>query len=126
MTNYTQLPQLGSIYLEDSYVLSIAETPGQFVFKMEAVLTPEHPAYHKPRAGEQYCYADGMLVFSHVASVEWVRRSDNRSVDASGAEDLGNIDSLTYRDGVFAAEGDWGEVRIHSSANPTFELYAEM
>lgn len=93
---------------------------------MEAVLTPEHQVWHNPRARGKYCYADGILVFSHVAGVEWVRRSDNRSVDASGAEDLGNIDSLTYRDGVFTAEGDWGEVRIHSSANPTFEIDAEM
>lgn len=122
MTNYTELPQLGGIYLEDSYVLSIVETPGCLAFEMEAVLTPQHPAYHQPLVGEQYCYAHGDLVFSNVAKVEWVRRSNSRSIDASGDEDLGNIDRLTYTNGVYTAEGDWGEVLIHSSATPTFEL----
>lgn len=122
MINYTELPQLGSVYLEDSYVLSIAESPGHIAFKLDAVLTPENPAYHAPRPGEQYCYADGELVFSGVESVEWIRRSNNRSVDASGDEDLGNIDSLSFDNGVFTAEGDWGKVRIHSRSEPAFVL----
>jgi hypothetical protein len=77
-------------------------------------LTPEHRAYHPPRPGEQYCYADGTLIFGDVARVEWLRRSSSHYTDASGEKDLGNIDILTV-------EGDWGEVRI-SGAQPRFEL----
>lgn len=122
MVDYTGLQPLEAIYLEDSHVLSIVECPGCLAFEMEAVLTPQHPAYHQPRAGEQYCYARGDLVFTNVAKVDWVRGSNSRSIDASGDEDLGNIDRLTYTNGVYTAEGDWGEVLIHSAANPTFEL----
>lgn len=39
--------------------------------------------------------------------------------DASGGEDCGNIDSLlTLYDG-YRIEGDWGSVRIWSSAPPS-------
>lgn len=118
MVDYTELPQLKGIYLEDSYVLKIDEAPGGFAFTIEAVLTPENPAYHDPRPGEQYCYVDGALTFSDVTKVEWDRRSDTQSTDADGEVDFGNIDSLVIDNGVFLVEGDWGKVRIHSMAKP--------
>jgi hypothetical protein len=121
MIDYKNFPGLVGVFLEDSYVLGISESPEQLSFRLDAVLTPEHPAYHPPRPGEQYCYADGTLIFGDVASVEWLRRSSSHYTDASGEEDLGNIDILTVAGGTFTVEGDWGEVRI-SGAQPRFEL----
>ncbi|WP_245663197.1 hypothetical protein [Nocardia inohanensis] len=118
--NYTDYPSLAGIYLEDSYVMDIVEEPGEFKFVLEAVLTPDHPHYHDPAIGEQYCYADGALVFSEVTAVDWVDRSYQKYKDATGTEDLGNIDSLTGTDGVYSVQGDWGKVLISSSVDPRF------
>jgi hypothetical protein len=121
MIEYADFPELAGLFLEDSYVLDISESPRQLVFKLDAVLTPEHPAYRPPRPGEQHCYTYGTLVFGDVTRVEWLRRSSRRHTDASGAEDLGNIDILTVRDGAFIAEGDWGRVRV-LGGRPSFEV----
>ncbi|QBS46188.1 hypothetical protein [Nocardia sp. CS682] len=102
--------------------MDIVESASEFRFVLEAVLAPEHPHYHPPAAGDQYCYADGDLVFSEVRGVEWVDRSFQKYKDATGTMDLGNIDSLTRSDGVYTAIGDWGRVQIHSSAEPEFRI----
>jgi hypothetical protein len=52
MIDYKSFPGLAGVFLEDSYVLGISESSEQVVFHLDAVLTPEHPAYHSPRAGE--------------------------------------------------------------------------
>jgi hypothetical protein len=121
MIDYKSLPGLAGVYLEDSYVLGISASSEQVVFYLDAVLTPEHSAYHSPRPGEHYCYAHGSLVFPDVTHVVWLSRNGSHYADASGDEDLGNIDVLTVDGGVYVAEGDWGAVRI-SGAQPRFEL----
>lgn len=122
MTDYAEMPGLSDLYLEDSYVLDIAESAGRLTFSMSAVLTPEHPAYRDPLPGEQYCYADGALVFSGVTHTDWLERSTQRYVDATGETDLGNIDSLTSADGTYEVAGDWGRVRIRCAGPPRFTL----
>ena len=62
MIDYKIFPGLAGVFLEDSYVLGISECSEQLVFHLDAVLTPEHSAYHSPRPGEHYCYANGSLV----------------------------------------------------------------
>ncbi|MFF3225007.1 hypothetical protein ACFYV7_19600 [Nocardia suismassiliense] len=104
--------------------MDIVESAREFRFVLEAVLMPEHPYYRPPVAGDQYCYADGDLVFSEVRGVEWVDRSFQKYKDATGTEDLGNIDSLTSSEGIYTVMGDWGRVRIHSSADPEFRISA--
>jgi hypothetical protein len=121
MIDYTIFPCLAGVLLEDSYVLGISESSEEVVFHLDAVLTPEHPAYHPPRPGDQYCYANRSLVFPDVTRVVWLKRNINHYTDASGEEDLGNIDILTVDGDTFVAEGDWGAVRI-SGAHPRFEL----
>lgn len=121
MIDYTRFPSLAGVYLEDSYVLAISETGGQLTFDLDAVLTPESQAYHPPLPGEHYCYANGRLIFPNVTSIEWVKRYDTHNTDASGQEDLGNVDILTVEEEAFVAEGDWGRVRI-LSVPPRFEL----
>jgi hypothetical protein len=63
MVNYSELPGLDGVYLEDSFVLGIGETSNQLVFDLDAVLTPSHPSYAPPHPGEQYCYRRGELLF---------------------------------------------------------------
>jgi hypothetical protein len=119
--DYSQYPGLAGIYLEDSYVLDIAETPGQLTFTLDAVLTPESPAYRAPRPGEHHCYALGRLVFSDALRIEWERRTAAWYTDAEGEKDLGNIDDLMVEGEAFVAEGDWGKVRL-VAAQPRFEI----
>lgn len=115
MIDYTPFPELAGVHLEDSYVLETVEYAGRLVFKLDAVLTPEHAACLPPRPGEQYCYALADLVFPDVERVDWVRRSTCRFTDATGETDLGNIDSLNVDGNLHAVEGDSGMVRIHSA-----------
>lgn len=114
MIDYVQFPGLAGVYLEDSYVLSISEAAGQLTFELDAVLTPDSPVYQAPRPGEQYCYAKGKLIFPNVVSIEWVTRSERRFTDASGEQDLGNVDVLAVDGQAFIVEGDWGKVRVVS------------
>ena len=121
MIDYTQFPGLAGIHLEDSYVLSIQNSPGALVFRLDVVLTPEHPAYRAPRSGEHHCYAAGRLVFANATRVEWTRQTGAHYTDATGEDDLGNIDVLRVDGEAFRVEGDWGEVRI-AGEQPRIEL----
>ena len=107
MIDYKSFPGLTGVFLEDSYVLGISESSGQVVvFRLDAVLTPQHSAYHSPRPFEQYCYAKGSLIFPDVTRVQWLRRDSSHYTHASGEEDLGNIDIFTVDGDGFVAEGD--------------------
>ena len=114
------VPDLAGLYLEDSYVLAISETPRRLSFMLDAVLTPAHPRYRAPLPGEQHCYATGVLIFEGITTIEWIRRSPLRSVDAAGNVDVGNIDSLTVDGASWRIEGDWGQVRLLSTSTPSF------
>ncbi|CAM4083757.1 hypothetical protein KIPE111705_39750 [Kibdelosporangium persicum] len=122
MTDYTTVADLSAVYLEDSYVLQIVEEPGTVRFRLEAVLTPEHPVYRPPKPGEQYCYATGWLIFSEVGKIEWARRSAARFTDATGEVDLGNVDYMKREAEGWALGGDWGDVVIATRADPRFLL----
>jgi hypothetical protein len=122
LTSYTSLPTLSAVYLEDSYVLDIVEEPTQLRFRLEAVLTEDHPAHHPPRPGEQYCYATGWLTIPSITRSEWEHRSTQRFTDASGEEDLGNIDFLTREADHWHIGGDWGAVRAYTTATPHLDL----
>ncbi|MDT8910035.1 hypothetical protein [Amycolatopsis sp. PS_44_ISF1] len=125
MTNYTDFPDLADVYLEDSFVLAIDETPTSLSFRLEAVLTPSHPRYHAPRPDEAHCYTEAVLTITDATKIEWITRSSHTSRDATGEEDLGNIDSLQHHDNHYEIDGDWGRVRIYSSAAPRLTLTSE-
>jgi hypothetical protein len=95
MSDYITVPSLASVYLEDSFVLDIVEQPDGPRFRLEAVLTKAHPAYRPPKPGEQYCYATGWLIIPDVTRLKWEHRSTQRYTDATGEEELDNIDFLT-------------------------------
>lgn len=120
--NYSELAEFHGIFLEDSFVLSINENPGQVEFIMEFVLTRDHPNYRPPKSGEQYCYTPGVLIFQS-QQVRWLRGSTGSFRDSSGEIDLGNIDSLTLTGpDVFFVEGDWGQIEIVSDLPPVVKL----
>ena len=54
MVNYSELPGLDGVYLEDSFVLGIGETSDELVFDLDALLTPSHPSYAPPNRGERF------------------------------------------------------------------------
>lgn len=122
MTDYTALPTLSDVYLEDSYVLDVVDQPGELKFRLEAVLTKNHPAYQRPNPGEQYCYATGWLIIPNVMHLDWVHRSTQRFTDATGEEDLGNIDYLNREHDHWHIGGDWGEVRAYTTGSPLLIL----
>ena len=115
MIDYERFPGLDGFYLEDSFVLDITETPSPLIFSLDAVLTPEHPAYRPPRAGEHHCYRPADLTFSECTSVEWLHPSHRFFTDATEAKDLGNIDALAAGANSVFLEGDWGRVRVWGS-----------
>ncbi|NEQ42464.1 MAG: hypothetical protein F6K00_02435 [Leptolyngbya sp. SIOISBB] len=115
LLNYQQLPGLEKIYLEDSYVLGIEESEKHVKFSLELVLTEKHVAYTDPKPGEQYCYRNAFLHFENVSKANWIRKEMMSSTDAAGEIDYGNIDTMTFTNGVYHLAGDWGEVEITSS-----------
>lgn len=118
MKNYTDFPDLANVYLEDSFVLAIEETSSSLSFKLDVVLTSSHPLYREPPVDEQHCYAPAVLAIADATKIEWVTRSSQTYRDATGEEDLGNIDSFQHYDGYFEIVGDWGQVRVYSAAAP--------
>ena len=48
MKPYTEIDGLEDIVLEESYVLGLTATPGQLFFKVDFVLTTDHPLYQPP------------------------------------------------------------------------------
>ena len=113
VTSYEELPGFEHLYLEDSWVLRVNDTPGELRFDMEAVLTEDHPQWHPPKPGEQYAYKRVALVFAKPRRVQWAERMHGPpAVDASGEVDYGNIDVFTWDGTRFELQGDWGKVSV--------------
>ncbi|WP_258342231.1 hypothetical protein [Saccharopolyspora gregorii] len=121
--DYSEIPGLAPYYLEDSFVLAIEENEQSLTFDLELVLTEKHPDYSPPKPGEQYCYADGRLVFNRPAGIDWISRHLRTNTDAAGEEDLGNIDFLKQEGGTWRLGGDWGEVLVTTDATPSITLH---
>jgi len=105
---------LAGTYLEDSWVLDVQASERECTFRLDVVLTPEHPNYQHPRPGEQYCYARALLrVDSHVA-VAFQRGTGPPAIDATGELDWGNIDTFDPVDwegrDAWQLTGSWGEL----------------
>jgi hypothetical protein len=115
---YTSLAGLADVYLEDSFVLDIEAHPGSLVFRLDMVLTQEHPLYRPPKASETYCYRRGELRFQHVRQLAWQSSGLKPSTDATGEIDYGSISKYEV-DGVrHSIAGDWGSLEIVSQELP--------
>lgn len=124
--NYDDLPTLALVYLEDSFVLEILEEPATLRFRLDAVLTPTHPRYQPPAAGEQHCYAGAWLTFDQVRERQWLQRSTLIFTDANGEQDLGNIDQMTRDGDWWDLGGDWGRLRVRTASTPVLTLAGPM
>lgn len=116
MRPYTDISALRHIYLEDSWVLGIDATPGRLSFRMDLVLTPEHPEYRGAAPGEQHCYRRGELSFTGVSRLQWSAADVRPAVDASGEQDYGNIDIFEWDERAARLEGDWGQIEVSYAA----------
>ena len=112
MKDYTSLPPLEEIYLEDSWVGGIEARPGTLTFKLDMVLTERHPLYHPRLPGEQYCYRTGAVEFSGVTELTWTNQGAAPSQDANGKLDHGNIDAMVFEGDRYRLEGSWGEIEV--------------
>ncbi|PSK98286.1 hypothetical protein CLV30_12072 [Haloactinopolyspora alba] len=122
--DYSDVPALADVYLEDSFVLEIVEEAGALRFTIEAVLTERHPDYRPPGPDEQYCYADAHLMFTSTTAIEWISRAAVSFTDASGETDLGNIDEMVRVDDHWRISGDWGEVNVYTPDPPELHILA--
>lgn len=113
---YTDLPDMPGYYLEDSYVLAINASPGRVLFRIDAVVTQDHPDYQGPKPGEYYDFRPAILDFRSVKSLHWRDQGRRPSTDAAGAIDFGNIDAFTWEGDEFRLEGEWGEMVIVGGA----------
>ncbi|WP_298331829.1 hypothetical protein [Asticcacaulis sp.] len=105
---------LQSLYLEDSYVIGIAEQDPDLIFLLDAVLTENHPAYQAPSSGIYYCFKRLALRFEDISTVAWkaLCLKEALTTDADGEVDYGNIDTLLLTDNTAYIEGSWGEVEL--------------
>ncbi|MEV0675400.1 hypothetical protein AB0I60_02640 [Actinosynnema sp. NPDC050436] len=117
-TDYVEIPELSTYYLEDSFVLAIEQAPSELRFRVELVLTESHPLYRPAAPDKQHCYADGWLILSEAARVEWAWRSYQVFTDANGEIDLDNIDYLKRVGDHWLIGGSWGEARVYTSNDP--------
>jgi hypothetical protein len=111
MEKYFSWENFKYIYLEDSYVLEIRESRNSIVFKMEFVLTKNHPLYKEPKRNSQYCYQIGNIKFIEIEEKTWIVKNLNVvNLDANGETDLGNIDNFYKDQDTYYVEGDWGSL----------------
>lgn len=64
-------------------------------------------------------------MFEDVSRVEWESRSTRKYTDAAGEEDMGNVDFLKFCGDHWYGGGDWGKVRIFTTARPQLMLTEE-
>lgn len=117
---------LAEIYLEDSWVLAVAATEYGVSFRLDAVLTPDHPLYHPPARGERHCYRRATLTVATTKRSLLTRSDVPGATDASGELDYGNIDVFSAVDwegeSAWEMSGDWGELlTVEPSVTLAFE-----
>lgn len=120
MEYHRTFPDLAGVVLEDSWVLDVAPHARGVAFRLDAVLTPEHRNYERPRPGEARCYRRGWLTIESDAQVEVSLSGARPATDADDETDVGHIDLLhSLGDGRWSLNGDWGSVSV---TRPTVRL----
>ena len=121
MSTYSDVfAPLAHIYLEDSWVLALRQSDTTLAFDLDVVLTEGHPEYTGPAAGEQYDYRRARLTLQGAVTCTLSGRPP--ATDATGEQDLGNIDSWLIDDaGTSLLAGDWGEAQV-ANAEVEFAL----
>ena len=112
MKPYTDIEGLEDIVLEESYVLAITATPGQVVFKVDFVLTPDHPRYQPKRPDEFACFRRGELRFQDVKILYWTGQGAPPSEDPDGEIDYDHIENFEWEPACYQLHGDWGYMEV--------------
>ena len=115
--NYDELAGLENVLFEDSFVREIVETKDALKLVLTVALTPQHPAYEPPEAGQKHTYRPATLTFPHKTKTIWHSRSFIPFTDAEGAKDLGNVDQfVATNEAFYHLEGEWGSVDVFSQS----------
>lgn len=120
--SYDTIPGFDNLLLEDSFVVTIRASPARFELRVQLVLLPHHPAYHRPLAGQQHCYVFGTITFSRVTALTWTGQGGRPAQDATGDLDWGGVDDLQATTDGWRLEGEWGVVTIATNDAPTVVL----
>lgn len=127
VVNYSDLPQFAKYDLENGFVVDFKEN-GSIEFTVDAALTCAHPL-HKRTLGRRILdvldrdlppyqhtpsFAKILIVFPHVRSVRWAKKSFRPTVDLDGTVDYGSIDCFTIEGDKNCLSGQWGDVEIVS------------
>ena len=107
-----------------SWVLEVLASTHGIAFRLDAVLTEEHPMYSEPRPGEQYCYRTAWRDLASHQPIDVALSGGRPAIDPDGSEDLGNIDRFEFdeHESRWVMEGAWGSVLMH---DPTVTLRFE-
>jgi hypothetical protein len=114
--DWSEIPELEFVDLQDSFVLSWSEVAHSLTFRLEASLWQGHADYSEPKPNEHTCYKSAELVFTNTFRVDGLLSMANvvSALSAEGSADYGTIDTLQRdADGVWLICGDFGSVRIH-------------
>ncbi|MGH1451356.1 MAG: hypothetical protein ACRBBM_18280 [Pseudomonadaceae bacterium] len=112
--DWREIDLFRGIDLNDSFVLGWHYEGDRLVFNLEVSVWPESKYYYAPKDGEYTCYRKGNLIFEGVKSVRGLlsMAEANRSTDATGECDYGNIDTLLIQSESAQIIGDFGSVEI--------------
>jgi len=83
---------LASVFLEDSFVLSIRASERSITFLIDAVLTPQHPRYQPPNSARNNCLERSLIIFESDFPIDFEPAEWLRTVDDS---DWHRIDQVT-------------------------------
>lgn len=109
------LPELGGVYLEDSYFLGLTAEGPHLRLKMLLALTTDHPAYRVPNPGEQHCYREGNILIEQPSIMEWKPGTPRIFTDPHGTFDLGSIELYRQGERQFRIATEWFETILETS-----------
>ena len=115
--NYSELPGLEQVYLEDSWVLDVAIGRGTVSVSLDVVLCEDHHEYATPPGHERYCYRRGVLRFSDVTEVRWQMPTGPPAIDATGETDYGGVDEYLFEKTTHSLAGSFGELVVNCRAH---------
>ena len=113
---YEAFSDLAGVYLEDSWVLELAPSDHGLSFRLETVLTPEHPLYTPPKPGKRHCYRLAWLSVEGEAPPDIRLKGSRPAIDATGEPDYGHVDSFAFNptENRWELEGDWGFASVRA------------
>lgn len=112
--DWTQLSEFKGIDLNDSFVLNWHQTSDKVEINLEASIWPQSAYYIKPKINEHTCYRGATLTILGAIEVTGLLSMDSVKpmIDPDGAEDYGNVDSLTQTSNGYSIAGEFGLVQI--------------